>query len=203
MEKLIDEIIALEWEDFQNVHNDGGRASCQDDKPNFMANRKSQFLTWSREATESYLNDLKRARAAGRNLLTEKYARMMAWTHRDEYKRLEQSLPGIPPSAFALVDKIVAMQLAWQQEFAAAYPKLASRGRPISNSGAPLEGTSFEVYLRGELLTYSVPTLTLYANHLENLRKQGLNISIQSMEQRVRLSGYESLAQAEARLASI
>lgn len=203
MDEIIKEIVALEWEDFQNVHDVNGRAPCQDDKNSFEINRASQFMAWSPLTRQSYLNDLKRAKAAGRNLLTEKYARMMAWTHRDEYKRLEQSLPGIPPSAFALVDKIVAMQLAWQQEFAAAYPKLASRGRPISNSGAPLEGTSFEVYLRGELLTYSVPTLTLYANHLENLRKQGLNISIQSMEQRVRLSGYESLAQAEARLASI
>lgn len=196
---LIDEIVALEWEDFQNVHNEGGRASCQNDKPTFLANRKSQFMAWSREACQSYFNDLKMARQSRRNLLMEKYARMMAWTHPAEYKRLEQALPGIPPDAFALVDKIVKIQLAWQKEFAAAYPRLASRGRPLNQSGIPFEETSFEVYLRGELLTYSIATLSLYLTHLEHLKLLGQNMNMQSTEHLVRLSGYDSLDQAEAR----
>lgn len=199
MDEIVKEIVALEWEDFQKVRNAGGRAACQDEKRTFEINRQSQFLAWSPEARASYLGDLKAARVAGRNLLMEKYARMMAWTHPDEYKRLEQSLPGLPPVAFSLTDRIAALQLAWHKEFAAAHPKLAARGRPLHGGGAADDDTSFEVYLRGELLTYSVPTLSLYLTHLENLKRQGRNLSLELMEHLARLSGYASLTQAEER----
>lgn len=199
IEKIIEEIVALEWEDFQSVHGADGRAPCQDNKKAFEINRKSQFLAWSPLAAESYLSDLKRAKAAGRNLLTEKYARMMAWTHPKEYKQIEQHLPGVGREAMALVNKIVAMQLAWQREFVAAYPRLAARGRKLEKREDSLSGeASFEAYLRGELATYSVPTLSLYANHLDYLKQKGENISQLSTGHMVRLSGYASLEEAEA-----
>lgn len=32
---VIEKIIELEWNQFQAVHNEGGRASCQDDRETF------------------------------------------------------------------------------------------------------------------------------------------------------------------------
>lgn len=198
MQDLVEQIVALEWEDFQKVNNAGGRASCQDDWRTFEINRKSQFLTWSGEALQSYLEDLRTAQARGRNLLTEKYARMMAWTHPDEYRRLEPQLPPVPDDAKRLVDSIVYAQLGWQKDFAAAYPRLASRGRPVQ-AGEDGWVTSFETYLRGELLTYSVKTLGLYADNISRAKQQGLNLSLKSMEHMVRLSGFASMEEAESR----
>lgn len=196
--KILDEIIAQEWEAFQNVRNTGGRADCQNDQSAFTTNRKSQFMAWSPEARQSYYNDLKAAQAAGRNLVMEKYARMMAWTHPAEYRRIEEALPDISSTAQALVEKIASIQLPWQHEFAKIYPRLAARGRVIDSSGAPFEGASFEVYMRGELLTYSEETLRVYLAHLERLQCEGKNISLLVTENLVRLYGYNSLSDAEA-----
>ena len=79
-EALIDEVIEREWEQFQYVQNEGGRASCQDDHETFVIMRKSQFMNWTQELLESYRQDLIEAEAAHWNLLTEKYARMMEST---------------------------------------------------------------------------------------------------------------------------
>lgn len=199
MNDLITEIAALEWEDFQKVNSSGGRAACQDDKHTFEINRKSQFMTWNEPTLRSYLADLKTARAEGRNLLMEKYARMMAWTHPGEYKELEPHLPPVSPEAWSLVESIAYAQAGWQREFAAAYPRLASRGRPVrSGNGVPDWLTSFETYLRGELLTYSLETLGLYSANIAMLKQRGMNMSMVCMEYMVKLSGFDSLDQAEA-----
>ena len=57
-EALIDEVIEREWEQFQYVQNEGGRASCQDDHETFVIMRKSQFMNWTQELLESYRQDL-------------------------------------------------------------------------------------------------------------------------------------------------
>ena len=43
---VIEKIIELEWNQFQAVHNEGGRASCQDDRETFDIMRGSQFADW-------------------------------------------------------------------------------------------------------------------------------------------------------------
>lgn len=199
MNDLLAELLELEWDEFQKVQNVGGRAACQDDRKTFEINRKSQFAAWSRDALTSYLDDLKTARYQGRNLFMEKYARMMAWTHPEEYRQLEPNLPPISDYVKKLVDIIVHVQLAWQHDFASAYARLASRGRPIRHDAGNPTVASFEAYLRSELLTYSVETLNHYARHIARLMQQGVNPSLTSMDLMVRLSGFESLEQAEAR----
>lgn len=202
MKTIVAQIVSLEWELFQSVHNAGGRASCQDNYQAFAVNRKSQFLSWSEEAAQSYLADCLAARECGRNLLTEKYARMMRWTAPDEYARIEPLLPPVSEEAAALVEMIVAVQLPWQQAFVETYPNLGGRGRPIlADEETPGSMASFETYLRGELLTYSEDTLRLYAAHLAKLKEHGKNISIVSMEHMVALSGFASLDEAEAKAA--
>lgn len=202
MQDIVEQITALEWELFQEVHNQGGRAACQDNHQAFAVNRKSQFLAWSREAAASYLEDCRAAKESGRNLLTEKYARMMAWTAPKEYAEIAPLLPPVSEEAAALADLAAAAQIPWQEEFAMRCPRLASRGRPIRMSEEKDAGVaSFETYLRGELLTYSLETLRLYVAHLAALKEEGKNISLVSMEHMVRLSGIESLEEAEARAA--
>ena len=74
---LVSKIIEREWDMFQNVSNIGGKASCQQDYQTFEIMRYSQAMSWSEATLKSYLTDLQNARKNKRNLLTEKYARMM------------------------------------------------------------------------------------------------------------------------------
>ena len=90
---LVSKIIEREWDMFQNVENIGGKASCQQDYQTFEIMRYSQAMSWSEETLESYLKDLQKAQKNKRNLLTEKYARMMESTSPLEYAQIESLLP--------------------------------------------------------------------------------------------------------------
>ena len=59
--ELINQIIEMEWELFQQTQNVGGRAWCQDDKVQFDANRKAQFDIWDEKTLQLYLQDLQEA----------------------------------------------------------------------------------------------------------------------------------------------
>ena len=83
--QTIKSIIEREWDQFQHTNNEGGRASCQGNRPMFEVMRASQFAAWPQELLTSYLADLREADAGGRNLVTEKYARMMASTAPEIY----------------------------------------------------------------------------------------------------------------------
>ena len=91
-DELMSEIIKLEWDMFSRVSNVGGPASCQMRPDTFKIMRKSQAATWSDELLASYLEDLKTATREGRNIMTEKYARMMESTFPEEYRKLAASL---------------------------------------------------------------------------------------------------------------
>ena len=83
--QLVQDIIGIEWDMFSNVHNTGGKASCQNDREDFVIMRKSQFSTWSDETLASYLADLVKAQQDRRNLMSEKYGFMMESTFPDEF----------------------------------------------------------------------------------------------------------------------
>ena len=72
MKTLIDKIVELEWQQFDRVRNEGGRADCQNDFGTFSIMRKSQYMTWSEELLNSCLNDLTEAEKCGWNLIMEK-----------------------------------------------------------------------------------------------------------------------------------
>jgi hypothetical protein len=46
MENIIESIIRMEWEFFDKVENEGGRASCQDNWETFSKMRRSQYMAW-------------------------------------------------------------------------------------------------------------------------------------------------------------
>ena len=86
-DELREAIVRHEWDQFQRTNNEGGRAACQGNWPVFHQMRLAQFLTWERPLLTSYAADLDAADHVGRNLVTEKYGRMMASTAPEDSRR--------------------------------------------------------------------------------------------------------------------
>jgi len=145
---LVDAVVTAEWEMFSNVQNVGGKASCQMDPKTFRIMRSSQMDNWDDELLGSYLEDLLNARLEGRNLVTEKYARMMESTFPEEYAQLADSLPPLDPEAMAQVDDIVAAHVSWKEDLDSRFPSLADRGRPLRSRDDRPGWVSMETYLR-------------------------------------------------------
>ena len=195
-EDLIASIVALEWEMFQNVNNVGGRAACQDNFETFSVMRSSQATAWSEAALASYLEDLTDAQENGRNLLTEKYARMMEFTAPLEYARIQHQLPPVEQETMLLIEKIAEINLAWEEEISAKFPYIRRRGRPASSSDDAPYITSIETYLRGELATYSPRTLALYYQNVLEQKAANINGAQLVLAATMQRYGFNSLAAA-------
>lgn len=197
MNPIIEQIVEMEWEMFQNVRNTGGRAACQDDFETFDVMRKSQFLTWDLPLLESYWQDLQEGKAQGRNLVMEKYAYMMESTAPKEYEAIATGLPKISEEKQAMVEQIVAIQVGWREEFAEKYPHLSGQARIIHTSEDTLNDISFETYLRGELKTYSMQTLVLYGRRIVAFVQEQKNMTEEIMRYTTAFYGYKTLEDAE------
>lgn len=197
---VIEKIVQLEWEQFDKVQNEGGRASCQDDFTTFSIMRKSQYLTWPDELLDSFCNDLLEAQRKGWNLIMEKYARMMETTTPEKYAALEKELPVLNDERIAIQEEIIKIQVSWMEDFAKKYPKMAGNARSIRTSEDNAYNTSYETYLRGEISTYSENTFLLYGRFIAELSKAGKNLAYETMENTARLYGYESVKDAEAKM---
>ena len=130
-DELMSEIIKLEWDMFSHVSNVGGPASCQMRPDTFKIMRKSQAATWSDELLASYLEDLKAATREGRNIMTEKYARMMESTFPEEYRKLAASLPPVLVQKLHLV--VSPFQAGFVQEFLRGLPSVRRQGNPAED----------------------------------------------------------------------
>ncbi len=199
-DERIEQIIQLEFQMFQAVSNRGGRASCQDDYATFEIMRSSQFSAWPPVLRESYWRDLEAARAEGRNLLTEKYARMMEETHPDEFAELEETLPRMSPGQKDTVERIMELQSEMTRELYEAFPLTCAAGRPFRPDPRRPGATSAMTYLRGELCTYSEQTLACYLEVLRHMRSEGRNLPREILEQTARRYGYSGLEEREAYL---
>lgn len=197
---IIEEIVDLEWNQFDKVKNEGGRADCQDDFATFSVMRKSQYMTWNEELLISYRNDLLEANQKGWNLIMEKYARMMKSTAPERYAQLEKELPVLNERRIAIQEEIIKVQVAWMEEFASKYPKMADNARSIHTSEDNPYNTSYETYLRGELGTYSESTFVLYGRLITALMQDGKNLAYETMTNTAKLYGYESVEDAEKRM---
>lgn len=196
-EYLTDQIIDLEWEAFDQVENEGGRAQCQDDWDTFFVMRKSQYMTWTVELLESYREDLRKAKAIGWNLMTEKYGRMMEDTDPEKYASMERYFPKIAVDKKVIIEEIIKIQVRWMEEFTEKYPYLAANSRSVYTFQDEYNSTSFETYLRGELSTYSDQTLKLYGGLIVEYLREEKNLTTDIMTNIVNLYGYEKLRDAE------
>lgn len=199
--ELIRDLCELEWTMFDRVRNEGGRASCQNDPAFFKKMRACQFESWSEPLLESYRRDMEEAARQGRNPLTEKYAFMMEKTHPQDFEAIRASLPAVGAEASGLIAAISKIQLEWEREVDRAYPHMRAGGRPLTSDLDTPWQTSFETYLGGELKTYSVATLRLYADYVEKCREAGRNLAREVAEHTARAYGYASLDDAERKAA--
>ena len=199
-EHTLKEIVDLEWAMFHEVQSLDGPAACQQDPKTFEIMRSSQLAAWSEEVAVSYLDDLKRARTTGRNLMTEKYARMMEYTSPCEFRRIAPNLPALDQSAVPVIERLSHLSVRWMEELVAKYPRLGAQGRPIHALDDNRYLTSFETYNRGELSTYSARTLQLLEEHYLRLTAAGVNPAEKILEHTVARSGFSSLEAAEAAL---
>ena len=200
IDDLVTDIVNIEWKMFQSVPNAGGKASCQEDYETFKINRFSQMMSWSEDALESYLCDLTEAEKNERNLLTEKYARMMQSTSPSEYARIEHLLPPLDPEVPDLIDRIVDIVLEWEEALSIKYPHILSKGRPLHSSADTPFATSKETYLRGELATYSAKTLRLYLGNALKQQSENVNGSEIILDSMMKQYGFSSVEDANYKL---
>lgn len=193
-DKIINEIIAEEWEMFTNVQNINGRASCQDDEKTFYIMRYGQFSVLSEPTLESYLSDLRVSKNAGINMVALKYAYMMKITDYAYYDdNLRKNVPPVSSEKQELVNKIVAKLNEYQEAFAAKYPKFAAHQRTTAEG---VKETSISAYATGELETYTPTTLKLLIRDMD-----ADPAILEKMQNAVaELSGYANLSAAEAAL---
>lgn len=196
----IERLAALEWSLFQETQNEGGRASCQDDWETFHIMRTGQAMGWSEEMVRAWTRDLEEARAQGRNLVTEKYARMMEHTAPEAYRALESALPPVSGEARVLARRLTDRLVAWVEEAQEEYPFLCGSGRPIHASQDGPYDTSVETYHMGELLTLSLPTLRLFDRYYRDKAERGENLYLEIQAHTAKLLGYPSLEEAERAL---
>ena len=196
--ELIDQITEIEFKMFSSVNNTGGQASCQSDRKTFRIMRSSQFEIYSDQILESWLEDLKAAEASGRNLMTEKYARMMESTHPQEYELIRNQLPGIPETVSETVSVIMEAFVTWNRVLSENYPALSARGRSENSSEDSHFSTSKETYLKCELLTYSEKTLKLIEKWVQKHKDEGINLAEKLLLSTVKKYGYTDLEEAES-----
>ncbi|MBQ9119819.1 MAG: DUF4125 family protein [Lachnospiraceae bacterium] len=196
VEELALQIAKAEFEAFDEVQNEGGRASCQNNWRTFRIMRMSQYLTWEEEMLLQYLADFKVNFSKGRNMVEEKYARMMASTAPERYAEFAQTLPAISEEKRRIMEEIIRLQVQWMEEFAEQYPGLADNARVIHTGEDTPYDTSYETYLRGELGTYSDKMLELYGRYIVAHAQAGTSVAREIMRNTVQFYGYGSFEEA-------
>jgi len=180
---VLDEVLALEWDMFQRVRSNRP-APCQSAPERFRMIRGSLFETWTERMLASYVKDLEDAAACGRNLLSEKYARM------------DNLIP--PRNTNPVIDQIVELEIKWQSELRERYPALYECCcRRMEATG---NGNDFSVYLRCELETYGDNTLWLYYENVRTADDRKENLAIESLQRLVRKTGYRDAKHADSYL---
>ena len=182
---IIEAIVDLELEMFLSVPSDR-ESPCQHHPDGFKFHRRMQFSVWSQATLACYHQDLIYARKNGENLITVKYARMQ----------------GLLPcrNANPRIDKIVRIQMQWQEEMTRRFPAIMHRARPLTKSSDDDGTTSFETYLRGELETYSDATLASLYEDMSAMQAKGINAAERLYRLQAQHSGFNSLEEAEAKM---
>ena len=156
-------------------------------------------MVYSDEALHSYLDDCRQAYEEGRNLMFEKYGRMMESTFPEEYEEVKKHLPDVADKV-EIVDRIVKINLEWDAEMLRDYPNLRKRGRVLTTAeDGIMAGSSMESYLRGELLSYSKRTLDLIWQETLAAYEKGESLLRQTIANETLFYGYRSLEEAEAK----
>jgi hypothetical protein len=174
-QELTKSIIEIELDMFEHVRTNEP-SLCKDRPETFKTMRRITHYSLSKETLESYLEDLQRAKAAGRNLLTEKYARM------------DNKIP--PLKTNPTIKNIVKIEERWMKELSEKYPH------------AFKDESGFKVYLSSELETYSDNTLGLYFGDVSRAEEEGRNLAEERYNMLFQQIGYGSIAEVESKAGS-
>ena len=173
---VLREIIERELRMFVNVRNEGGTADCQKLPDSFRLMREMTLCVQTDAVLESYLQDLARAEAEGRNLMTEKYARM------------DNRIP--PLKSRETIDEIVDAESRWRDSLSREFPHV------ILADGHG----GFRRYLSCELETWSDQTLEGYRGLVAEARARGRNLARYRYEFLMERVGFDSLTAYEGTL---
>ena len=197
---LLEQVIGTEWEMFRTVNGDQ-YVDCQEDPQTFAGMRAAQFRAWPADALRSYADDLARAKREGRNLLREKYIRMMRSTEPENYEILRRELPEDTPEKLALTEEIWQLLLPQTRALREKYPTVMQGARPLliaeENGWSSVEG-----YQKSELMTYSAETLWALLHHIRALTLEGRSFAAEVEENTVGFYGFQSLQEAEEKLSA-
>lgn len=199
-EELIKEIIDREWEMFSVLKNTGGIAECQNNKPEFIIMRSGQWDNLPDKILESYKQDLIDAKEIGRNLLEEKYIRMMEYSAPSEFEGVKHLLPDISNGSLTLIRQIEKIYLNWGDEFESKFPKFSKLCRPLRSSGDIPERASVQTYLIGELSSYSIRTVLFYYDYVKQCVEKGINLIYVTHTDVVKKKGFNSIEEVESAL---
>ena len=199
-EELIKEIIDREWEMFSVLKNTGGIAECQNNKPEFIIMRSGQWDNLPDKILESYKQDLIDAKEFGRNLLEEKYMRMMEYSAPSEFEGVKHLLPNISNGSLTLIKQIEKIYLNWGDEFESKFPKFSKLCRPLRSSGDIPERASVQTYLIGELSSYSTRTVLFYYDYVKQCVEKGINLIYVTHTDVVKKKGFNSIEEVESAL---
>jgi len=166
--ELLNQIIGLEAEMFVNVPT-AEPAACQERLKPFRAMRRMTHSPLSDGTLQSYLGDLLQAKADGRNLLQEKYARM------------DDLIPCLNDNP--LIAKIAQFEMRCLDDLSARYPQL------IASAATTDPG----LYLTSELETLSDDTLNHYFEDVANAMEEGRNLAEERYIYLCKILGYGSL----------
>jgi len=171
-EPQIQRIIDLEWPMFHSVKA-SEPAACQEEEGTFRLMRWMSHSVLPPEVLDPMEAQLVEAAAQGRNLMTEKYARMAGQ---------------IPPlKDTPLIAEIVAVEADWMLAVNRRYP-LTFTGR----------GDQFSTYMAADLETYSDATLLQYHAFLRTAQAAGRNLVEERYTNLFQRMGWKDIEASEA-----
>ena len=111
-DQLIERIVRHEWDQFQRTDNEGGRRLPRQ-LAGVPADAHEPVHDMADPLLDSYLADLVEAERVGRNLVTEKYGRMMESTApQDFHDNIEPYIPRLSDERIATQEHVIATQVA-------------------------------------------------------------------------------------------
>lgn len=175
-ETIIDKIIEKELAMFTAVNAREGQ-ECQERPNTFKIMRWMSHSALSSDTLRSYLKDLEEAQENGRNLVTEKYARM-------------ENL--IPPLQYNnRIFEIAEVEWEWIKDLSERFPHTVKGDQE-----------SFRTYILCELETFSEETLEFYWKDVRAAKLTGGNLAEARYRNLFKRLGHGTLEEVEAKAAS-
>ena len=174
-EQVVKDIIDIETEMFRGLNI--GEPMPEDRIKPFRMMRWMTYSVLADETLESWLADLRAAKQARRNVLTEKYA------------RIDNLIPQI--KEHPLISNIVEAEVRWMEELHHRYPKMIKR----EQANADL----FKKYAMCELETWSDESIELYYRDVCAAQITGKNLPEERYNNMYRRTGQGTLAELETK----